>query len=143
MMKLYKYIDFPSFTAFVYGHLRLTHPISSRPILPFLISPRNSAIAIAHLLKETRSDYVWVTDGPMLELVEAALRSNTDLKTQCRRFPSFDDLFHTEPSALPESYDNSVVPLSTPFVLLHSSGMFSSYNINFEKSVFFRFYILS
>lgn len=117
--------DFPTFTAFVYGHLRLRHRESGRALLPFLISPRNSAVAIAYLLKETNSVYVWATDGPMMDLAEAALKSDTSLKTQCRKFPSFDDLFHTEPSALPESYDNSVVPLSTPFLIFHSSGRFN------------------
>lgn len=59
-----------------------------------------------------------------MELAEEALEINTDLKTQLRKFPSFDSIFHIEPSTLPESYDNSVVPLSTPFVILHSSGRF-------------------
>ncbi|GJJ05919.1 putative NRPS-like protein biosynthetic cluster [Clathrus columnatus] len=113
--------DYPTFTAFLYGFIRLTHPTTGRPLLPFLISPRNSAIAIAHLMKETRCGYIWVTDGTM-KLAEEAIEINTDLKTILRKFPSFDDLYQTEPSFLPETYDDSPVSLSTPSVILHSSG---------------------
>ncbi|GJJ05918.1 putative secondary metabolism biosyntheticenzyme [Clathrus columnatus] len=113
--------DYPTFTAFLYGFIRLTHPTTGRPLLPFLISPRNSAIAIAHLMKETRCGYAWVTNGTM-KLAEEAIKINIDLKTILRKFPSFDDLYQIEPSFLPESYDDTPVPLSTPSVILHSSG---------------------
>ncbi|GJJ05917.1 putative secondary metabolism biosyntheticenzyme [Clathrus columnatus] len=106
--------DYPTFTAFLYGFIRLTHPTTGRPLLPFLISPRNSAIAIAHLLKETRCGYVWVTDGTMKDLAEEALEIDTDIKPILRKFPSFDDLYQIEPSFLPETYDDTPVVLSMP-----------------------------
>lgn len=59
----------------------------------------------------------------MTDLAEEALAFNTDFKTQPKKFPSFDDLYHVEPSNLPSRYDDSFVPLSTPMALLHSSGM--------------------
>ncbi|GJJ05921.1 putative NRPS-like protein biosynthetic cluster [Clathrus columnatus] len=114
--------DYSTFTAFLYGFIRLTHPTTGRPLLPFLISPRNSAIAIAHLMKETKCGYVWVTDGTMKDLAEEAIEINTDIKPILRRFPSFNDLYQTEPSFLPETYDDTPVPISTLAVILHSSG---------------------
>ncbi|GJJ05927.1 putative NRPS-like protein biosynthetic cluster [Clathrus columnatus] len=124
--------DYPTFTAFLYGFIRLTHPTIGRPLLPFLISPRNSAIAIAHLMKETRCSYVWVTDGTVKDLAEEAIEINRDLKPILRKFPSFDDLYQTEPSFLPETYDDSPVPLSTPSVILHSSGSTEHYSLEGE-----------
>ncbi|KAF8504938.1 hypothetical protein JB92DRAFT_768054 [Gautieria morchelliformis] len=44
-------IDVITYTTYIFSHIRLTHPSASgRPLLPFPISPRNSAAAVAHLV---------------------------------------------------------------------------------------------
>lgn len=93
--------------------------------MPFLISPRNSAIAVAHLLKEVKCNYIWVTEGSLIELANEALAINASFKiqTHLKKFPSLDDLFHVEPSNVPTSYDDSFVPPSTRMVIVHSSGV--------------------
>ncbi|KIJ46938.1 hypothetical protein M422DRAFT_249684, partial [Sphaerobolus stellatus SS14] len=85
--------DTLTYTAFILAHLRLTHSTDSQSLLPFLLSTRNSAIAIAGLLKAKNAKYLWVTEGPMEKLAQEALLSFNDDPPRLLAFPKFSELY--------------------------------------------------
>lgn len=119
------YIDNPTYVTFLYAHFRLTHPQSGRPVLPFLISTRNSPLGIADLIKNTQTEAIWVSEGPMRNLAKEALETNSELKTRILAIPSFNDLYQEDENVfahLSAQYDNRPILADTPLVILHSSG---------------------
>lgn len=122
------------YTAMLYAHLRLSHPTtrsgSGRPLIPFLISPRNSPTVVQHILQQAGSRYVWVSDGPMQAIAEEAINTMQPEDDDAGRptiltMPSFEDLYSEQVSssiALPQSVTFDEVDVDIPAVILHSSG---------------------
>ena len=118
-----------TYTTFLMSHLRLTHPISGQPILPFLISTRNSSAAVAHLITIKNIKYIWVTEGPMQTIAKEAVNRLETEPPVILDFPTYRDL-HTYDQALlnPPINIQNEVPMDQPALILHSSGIcFSSH----------------
>lgn len=117
-------LDALTFIAMLHAHIRLTHPKEGRPIVPFLISPRNSAAAVAHLLKEVDVKYLWVTDGTTRDIAEEALEIGDHNQTvHLLKYPSYTGIYETKCDiSIPENYDNSPVSFDNAALILHSSG---------------------
>lgn len=101
--------------------------------VPFLISPRNSAPAIAHLLADTRANHVLVGhDQPIRDLASEAMNilqrdpkySDLPALPEVSSIPLFDDIYRPmeEPFKLlpPMKPDPA-----SPAVIVHSSGSFT------------------
>ncbi|GJJ06091.1 putative NRPS-like protein biosynthetic cluster [Clathrus columnatus] len=115
--------DAITYLTMLHAHLHLTHPKDGRPIVPFLISPRNSPTVVAHLLKEVDVKYLWVTEGPMRDIAEEALKiSGRDV--QLLRFPTYKEIYETSDHnfVVPQESDSNPVSFDTPAFILHSSG---------------------
>jgi hypothetical protein len=115
------------YTTFLYAHIRLTHPLNGYPILPLLISPRNSPAAVAHLLTQTKAKYLWIGGGVVATLANDALAQmdNESDRPLLLPFPSFRDLYQCEnASSLDEKNDETIVDMNTSALILHSSGNF-------------------
>lgn len=124
------------YTAMLYAHLRLSHPTTSsgsgRPLVPFLISPRNSPTVVQHILQQAGSRYVWVSEGPMQAIAEEAINSmqqglgnDAAGRPTILTMPSFEDLYSEKVSSsitLPQSITFDEVNFDIPAVILHSSG---------------------
>lgn len=94
----------------------------------FPISTRNSAIAIAHLLREVKSKYMFVSGDPAIQELTGAIctqplmRGVSGANLHILPIPSFESLF--------EVSDDMFMPLvpmehpadSAPALILHSSG---------------------
>ena len=119
--------DIITYTTFLYSHLRLTHPdTSSRPLLPFPISPHNSVAAVAHLVRVTGVKYLWVTEGPMRAVADEIMHQEGLENTVILPFPFFSDLYSESRSSVPtwkkESNNYVAASLDQPALILHSSG---------------------
>ncbi|GJJ11568.1 putative NRPS-like protein biosynthetic cluster [Clathrus columnatus] len=112
-----------TFATFLLSNIRLTHLTSTRRILPFAISPRNSATAVAHLLRLKQVKHVWVTEGPMRHLYDEAMK---DLKPEEVPtgfvFPTYEELYHHGTSKSEGKDILAPIPLDRPAIILHSSG---------------------
>lgn len=92
----------------------------------FPISPRNSDVAIAHLLRSTHCTHVLVSaDAAMQKLVQAAGSEILALGGEMKiiPMPTFDQLFghfNVSESLLPMKK----IGMDEPAVILHSSGNF-------------------
>ena len=123
--------DAITYNTFLFSHIRLTHPSTSGlPLLPFPISPRNSATAVSHLARVTGVKYLWVTEGPMMAIAEEAQHQGGLEDTVILPFPSFSELYPRTSSSFSSTlhtYDNAhvAVPLDQPALILHSSGEYS------------------
>ncbi|KAF8521638.1 hypothetical protein BU17DRAFT_87898 [Hysterangium stoloniferum] len=120
--------DIITYTTFLFSHIRLTHPDSGQPLLPFPISSRNSSAAVAHLLRATEVKYLWVTEGPMTAIAKEALRDMSE-DVVLLPFPSFQELYKdvsfgcsSDSSPVKSVRHWPVVALSRPAIILHSSG---------------------
>ncbi|GJJ12703.1 putative NRPS-like protein biosynthetic cluster [Clathrus columnatus] len=113
-------------STFLLSNIQLTHLSSSRPILPYPISPRNSAAGVAHLLKIKQVKHVWVSEGPMQLLFDGALKHLEPEEIPARFvYPTYEQLFlQSHATTSEENQDNilSPVPLDLPAIILHSSG---------------------
>lgn len=95
-------------------------------MLPFPISTRNSPAAVAHLVRATDVKYLWVTEGPMKNIIDEACNDSGLGDVTVLQIPSFSDLYPI--ASLPvsisisEDYDHDTVPLDLPALILHSSG---------------------
>ena len=95
----------------------------------FCISPRNSALGVAHLLERTGSKHVVVTPDlkPLADEAISALKERGSGVPVVGLMPAFQDLFRDHGSDgfeyLPEP---KLKGLDDPVVILHSSGA-SSY----------------
>ncbi|KAF8576894.1 acetyl-CoA synthetase-like protein [Ramaria rubella] len=120
--------DVITYTTFLFSHIRLTHPgASGRPILPFPISTRNSAAAVAHLVGAKDIKYIWVTEGPMRTLIDEALIQGGLDNVEILNIPSFSELYvDTSRSCTPQVEEpedgHPTVDLDRPALILHSSG---------------------
>ena len=112
-----------TYTTFLLSHMRLTHTSTRKKIIPFPISIRNSAAAVAHLLTLTKTWYLWVGDGPVKILADEVLTHTKDNPPTTLSFPSFARLYNNDPPLTPEQplYQESV-SLDSHAVILHSSG---------------------
>ncbi|KIJ40867.1 hypothetical protein M422DRAFT_780553 [Sphaerobolus stellatus SS14] len=118
-------IDHLTHETFLLSHIRLTHQSSGRPILPFALSTRNSAVAIAHLIRAKHVSYLWVTEGPMKTLANEALNHLTpDEVPSVFSFPTFSELFDEQNDFVSTISDEVLAPtaLDRPALILHSSG---------------------
>ncbi|KAF8585451.1 acetyl-CoA synthetase-like protein [Ramaria rubella] len=118
-------IDNITYTTFLIAHMRLTHPGGpNRALLPFPISPRNSAAAIAHLIYATGIRYLWVTEGAMRTLADEALIKAPLADIVILPVPSFSDLYTTSSASnLQAEEDNyPTYDLNGQAIILHSSG---------------------
>lgn len=90
----------------------------------FPISPRNSAVAIAHLLKSTGSTYLFVSSDPAMQgLAKAALDAvGSEDTTSIKQLPMpvFSTLFDSDTGDLLPPMEN--VDLNQLAMILHSSG---------------------
>ncbi|KIY53550.1 acetyl-CoA synthetase-like protein [Fistulina hepatica ATCC 64428] len=91
----------------------------------FLLSPRNSAEAIAHLLMKMKVGHLLVSAEPhMQQLARRALENiktvgNPDGHVHICAMPQYEDLYTDQPyEALPEYRDDP----SAPHIIVHSSG---------------------
>jgi len=123
--------DSITYTTFLISHIRLTHPgTSGRALLPFPISPRNSAAAVAHLVRVTGVKYLWATEGPMKAMADEARDQGGLEDTTILPFPSFSELYLCAPSSFPSTLytddtAHDAVLLDQPALILHSSGEFN------------------
>jgi len=110
----------------------------------FLVSPRNSSAAIAHLLTVTGSDFLLTTPDAATSLVVGGVLDAFKAEGKpilARDMPRFEEL-------LPEK-DNEFEPLppmQTPTmddvaIILHSSGVFSAY-VTYRVLLIFPFAIV-
>jgi acyl-CoA synthetase (AMP-forming)/AMP-acid ligase II len=88
--------------------------------IPFPISPRNSAIAVAHLINVTKSRYVLVSsDTAMQGLYTSARERIESTEVQVFDMPTFEQLYGTECEPLPPLKDKKI---DDSAIILHSSG---------------------
>lgn len=90
----------------------------------FPISPRNSDVAVAHLLKSTGSKYLYVSsDHAMQKLALAASQVLEGLGgITILAMPTFERLFEQDPVDDSPTLNAKVDP-TTPALILHSSGL--------------------
>lgn len=109
-----------------------------------MISPRNSASAIAHLLAETKSKYLLVTKElvPLMEAALAIMETAGAERPESAAMPIYEDLFKDEVFAfLPPVQRTKIDDLA---YIVHSSGMFrklANHPLH-SLQVLYRFYIL-
>lgn len=115
--------DHLTFATFLLASLRLTHSQTTRAILPFALSPKNSAVAIAHLLKVIQVKHVCVMEGStQLLFTEALKHLQPEEIPSTFAFPKFQDLYNSRTSTSAEDRLLEQVPLDKPAIILHSSG---------------------
>ncbi|KAJ7667223.1 hypothetical protein B0H17DRAFT_990381 [Mycena rosella] len=104
----------------------------------FPISPRNSEVAVAHLLRSTGCTRVFVSaDAAMQKLAKAAAdTSAVEEKLEILAMPTFEDLFE-RPDAIAPLPPVEKHGLDEPAVILHSSG-----STAFPKTITFTYRIL-
>ncbi|KAJ6588257.1 acetyl-CoA synthetase-like protein [Mycena capillaripes] len=102
----------------------------------FPISPRNSDIAIAHLLQSTDCTHVFVSADDAMQKLAGAAVGRMSAKIKLLPVPTFEELFAPSdpPVLLPPMHKTS---LDAPAVILHSSG-----STAFPKIITFTFRIL-
>lgn len=110
--------DSISFFSFTTGVLRTGWPL-------FLISPRNSSEAVAHLLKKTGVTHLFVsTESSVRALADNAIAQVSPTLIQKLDMPAFDLLYPTvgvDPSFVPEPLGE--IDMDEPALVLHSSGL--------------------
>ncbi|KIJ49855.1 hypothetical protein M422DRAFT_246221 [Sphaerobolus stellatus SS14] len=115
-----------AYTTFLLALLRLTHSGAGQPILPFLISTRNSSLAVAHLITVKKVQYLWV-NGEQNQIKTLANETMTHLEQgnipSVIPFPTFADLYSPRDTSL-HHIDNAAISYSMdqPALILHSSG---------------------
>ena len=95
------------------------------PVFP--ISPRNSAAALAHLLKKAGVGHILIGQEPaMQKLVASAfkiLKEHNDLLPAVSPMPVFEDLYPHEPDHMWEPLPALEKASPTdPAIIIHSSG---------------------
>ncbi|KIY43241.1 acetyl-CoA synthetase-like protein [Fistulina hepatica ATCC 64428] len=102
-------------------------------ILVYLISPRNSPVAVAHLLSAKQVHHLVVSAEPHVqqlahEAVEE-LKKNKNIKVDMLPMPRFEDLYHCTPADVSSEGPSDFDPLpkrsdtlSEPMYIVHSSG---------------------
>ncbi|KIJ25888.1 hypothetical protein M422DRAFT_273122 [Sphaerobolus stellatus SS14] len=92
-----------SYTTFVLALLRLTHSGAGQRILPFLISTRNSPLAVAHLITAKKAKYLWV-NSEQTQIKTLATEAMTHLEQgntpSIISFPTFTDLYSPRDASL-------------------------------------------
>ncbi|GJJ11665.1 putative NRPS-like protein biosynthetic cluster [Clathrus columnatus] len=113
-----------TYTAMLYAHLRLSHSTTGRPLVPFLISPRNSPTVVQHIVQESGALYLWTSEGPMKAIAEEAVNSMPEGKRPTiLSMPSFEDLYSENISVVvPTKPEFDTVVVDKPALILHSSG---------------------
>ena len=92
--------------------------------IPFVISPKNSAIAIAHLLKVTNCSTIFVGGGEAVHALAQEASSSSDRSIELLPLPTFDDLY----SASHETNSAEQLPcfpidcVDKTALIAHSSG---------------------
>lgn len=128
--------DTPTFWAVMTGIMRAGHTV-------FLISPRNSPAALAHLLLATGTSVFFASGDPsMQELAKGALAilkqkqsegepklNGINLDDMMLRLPSFDEFYDLSPEPrqdfeVPPPFDTSEAMLYRRCMIAHSSGAF-------------------
>ncbi|KIJ49844.1 hypothetical protein M422DRAFT_246210 [Sphaerobolus stellatus SS14] len=115
-----------AYTTFLLALLRLTHSGAGQPILPFLVSARNSSLAVAHLITVKKVQYLWV-NGEQNQIKTLANETMTHLEQgnipSVIPFPTFADLYSPRDTSL-HQMDNAAISYSMNqlALILHSSG---------------------
>ncbi|TFK84744.1 acetyl-CoA synthetase-like protein [Polyporus arcularius HHB13444] len=104
------------------SYIALVWAIMSRGDTPFPISTRNSALAVAHLVKQTGIQHLFVSSDPAMQRLahEAAeLRAADGARVQTFQMPTFEDLYLKD-----EGVDFEVQKrgLDEIVMIMHSSG---------------------
>lgn len=111
------FVDSISFFSFTIGVLRTGWPL-------FLISPRNSSEAVAHLLKKAGVTHLFVsTESSVQALASDAIAHVSPTVVQKLAMPTFDILFPAigiDSSFVPEPLGE--INLDDRALVLHSSG---------------------
>ena len=111
------------------SYFTLIHGIIRAGYVPFPLSPRNSAAAVAHLLLKTRSEHLFVSSDALMQKVAADAISllhadpAVDLTVTCHLPPVFDELY--APLERDDHFDFPPAPkpdLGEVALYLHSSG---------------------
>lgn len=91
----------------------------------FPISPRNSPVAVAHLLASTRSKHVFVSSDPaMQKLADAASKTEGASTFEVLPMPAFEQLFSNNTDN-GRFLSTERLDLNRPAIILHSSGAYS------------------
>ena len=111
--------DAITYSAVLLGILRAGH-------IAFLVSPRNSAAAVADLLNKTNCTHVLASQDPhMSRLVEEALAAIDGVIQHA--MPEFEHLFSPEGTTMEDAFHDVLempeFDLDSPALILHSSGM--------------------
>ncbi|TFK52863.1 acetyl-CoA synthetase-like protein [Heliocybe sulcata] len=93
----------------------------------FLISPRNSPSAIAHLLSKVKVSHVVVgSEGALQELVKQSLdmfaADENCTQPDVSKIPVFEELYNEDEEFQPLSFERP--DMDDPAIILHSSGKF-------------------
>ncbi|KIJ23020.1 hypothetical protein M422DRAFT_276487 [Sphaerobolus stellatus SS14] len=92
-----------SYTTFLLTLLHLTHSGTGQRILPFLISPRNSPLAVAYLITAKKAKYLWA-NGEQTQVKTLANEATTHLEQgntpSIISFPTFADLYSPRDASL-------------------------------------------
>ncbi|KAF5361117.1 hypothetical protein D9758_009087 [Tetrapyrgos nigripes] len=89
--------------------------------IPFPISPRNSAVAVAHLINVTKSKYVLVSSDTAMQGLYNIAREQFPKDSDVKVFnmPTYEQLYGTQSELLPPLEN---VKIDDAAVILHSSG---------------------
>ena len=90
--------------------------------IPFPISTRNSALAVAHLLKQTHIQHLIVSSDPAMqrlahEAIDLCAAEGVQVKTF--QIPLYEDLYHKEEG---EEFEIQKAGLEDIAIIMHSSG---------------------
>lgn len=93
--------------------------------IPFVISPKNSAVAVAHLLKITNCSAVFLAGGEAIQTLAQDAIKSVDYPVEAIMFPKLDELYDNNNSgkrfeALPPFPIECIDRIG---LISHSSGM--------------------
>jgi acyl-coenzyme A synthetase/AMP-(fatty) acid ligase len=91
----------------------------------FPLSARNSAVAVAHLLRSTNAHHVFISEDLAMQTLyrEAAEHLAKDgFTTQAHDVPHFEDVYNDEPAPASEDVRIATFDFDALVVILHSSG---------------------
>jgi len=129
-MRTSQFVDTITYFTFIVGIARAGHIV-------FPISPRNSAAAVAHLIRGANISHILVGAEKILEqLANESLELLQSVeKPSLHPMPTFDDIFRCKEEFVPLSLRRPNI--HDPGVILHSSG-----STAFPKPILFSHYRL-
>ncbi|KAI0028244.1 acetyl-CoA synthetase-like protein [Vararia minispora EC-137] len=107
------------------SYMTLIGGIMCSGMSPFPLSPRNSAAAVAHLLKTSGVLQVVVTPDPAMQALASetvAILTKQGIQIEVLPMPAFEDLFHEDPPPEESSVRVCELRRDMTVLLVHSSG---------------------